>query len=77
MVGTENLPLTANLANAEMIDGLGGQYLRGQIYGDRYDRWPDGFPVATSCVIAQVGEQEFVTRSMSRYRVESWKEPRA
>lgn len=71
--GDSAIPLTARLRQVVRQKGLNGQeYLVGNVYGDRFERWPDGLRIHTSYVLEEVSENVFRTRSDHHYRVESW-----
>jgi hypothetical protein len=64
--------ITANLRNAQIHRQFNGdEFISGNVYGDTYDRWPDGTRINTSKIMGRDGDV-FSTRPGHNYRVENW-----
>ena len=66
--------ITAHIRDARRVPEPRGQYcITGLIYGDIYQRWPDGHPVWTSRIVSERGDR-FITSIGTVYKIDNWKD---
>lgn len=65
---SDTIEVTATIKNATFHENGGKQYVRGNIYDDIHNRWPDGHSVCTSSILDVRGD--IVITKNSIYRIE-------